>query len=60
MLPRGRGCGPQGEEIYFHRNAVLEPPGFDRLEVGSRVRFAEQQGFEGPQASTVSLVGKED
>ena len=53
-------AGPQGEEIYFHRNAVLEPPGFDRLEVGSRVRFAEEQGFEGPQASTVSLVGKED
>lgn len=53
-------AGPQGEEIYFHRNAVLEPPGFDRLEVGFRVRFAEEQGFEGPQASTVSLVGKED
>ena len=46
-------AGPDGEEIYFHRNAVLEPPGFDKLEVGSQVRFAAEQGFEGPQASTV-------
>jgi ribosomal subunit interface protein len=51
---------PDGREIYFHRNAVLDPPGFDKLEVGARVRFAEEQGFEGPQASTVSLAGKED
>jgi len=47
---------PDGREVYFHRNAVLDPPGFDKLAVGSRVRFAEEQGFEGPQASTVSLV----
>lgn len=54
-------AGPDGREIYFHRNAVLDPPGFEKLEVGSRVRFAESpEGFEGPQASTVSLVGRED
>lgn len=45
-----------GREVYFHRNAVLE--GFEILEVGSEVRFAEEQGIEGPQASTVSLVGR--
>jgi len=50
--------GPDGREVYFHRNAVLEP-GFDRLAVGAQVRFAEEQGFEGPQASTVSRVGQE-
>jgi ribosomal subunit interface protein len=50
--------GADGREIYFHRNAVLE--GFDGLSVGSEVRFAEEQGVEGPQASTVSLVGKSD
>jgi ribosomal subunit interface protein len=50
---------PDGREVYFHRNAVLDPPGFESLEVGARVRFAEEQGFEGPQASTVSLVSKE-
>jgi ribosomal subunit interface protein len=46
---------PDGREVYFHRNAV-DDPGFDKLAVGSRVRFAEAQGFEGPQASTVSLL----
>ena len=44
-----------GREVYFHRNAVLEP-GFERLKVGAPVRFAEEQGFEGPQASTVTPV----
>lgn len=47
-----------GREVYFHRNAVLEP-GFDSLGVGMRVRYAETQGIEGPQASTVSQVGKD-
>lgn len=45
-----------GQEVYFHRNSVLEP-GFDHLEVGTEVRFAEEQGEKGPQASTVSIVG---
>lgn len=46
-----------GREIYFHRNSVLEP-GFERLEVGMDVAFAEEEGSEGPQASTVKLAGK--
>jgi len=46
-----------GQEIYFHRNSVLDD-GFSRLAVGSRVTFAEEQGDKGPQASTVKLVGK--
>ncbi|HEX6203170.1 MAG TPA: cold shock domain-containing protein, partial [Thermoanaerobaculia bacterium] len=45
-----------GREIYFHKNAVL-PPGFDEIAVGSRVRFHEEQGNEGPQASTVEILG---
>lgn len=49
-------AAPDGREVYFHRNAVLDPPGFEKLAVGARVRFAEEQGLEGPQASTVSLV----
>ena len=44
-----------GRQIYFHRNSVL-PPGFDDLSVGDRVRYAEEQGHEGPQASTVERV----
>lgn len=46
----------EGREVYFHRNSVLNG-GFDRLDVGTRVRFAEEAGKEGPQASTVELVG---
>ena len=45
-------AGEDGREVYFHRNAVLGP-GFDSLEVGAVVRYAVEQGFEGPQASTV-------
>lgn len=48
---------PDGREIYFHRNSVL-PDAFDRLEVGTEVTFAEEEGKKGPQASTVRLVGR--
>jgi cold shock CspA family protein len=44
-----------GREIYFHRNAVLS--GFDRLRVGAEVHFAEEEGQDGPQASTVRAYG---
>ena len=47
----------EGREIYFHRNSVLDDA-FDRLAVGARVTFAEEQGEKGPQASTVKLLGK--
>ena len=57
----GEDCGfietADGREIYFHRNAVLDGA-FDRLSVGSEVRFIEEQGDKGAQASTVRLVGK--
>lgn len=46
-----------GREIYFHRNSVLDDA-FDKLAVGSEVRFAEEEGNEGPQASTVRFIGK--
>ena len=46
-----------GREIYFHRNSVMEVP-FDKLEVGTEVRFAEETGEEGPKATTVHVVGK--
>jgi ribosomal subunit interface protein len=46
---------PDGREIYFHRNSVLND-GFEKLRVGTHVRFVEEQGDEGPQASTVSVV----
>jgi cold shock CspA family protein/ribosome-associated translation inhibitor RaiA len=46
-----------GQEVYFHKNSVLDG-GFDRLVVGSRVVFVEEKGESGPQASTVKLLGK--
>lgn len=48
---------PEGDEIYFHRNSVLNDA-FDQLEVGSVVTFAAEKGDKGPQASTVKLSGK--
>jgi cold shock CspA family protein/ribosome-associated translation inhibitor RaiA len=44
-----------GRELYFHYNSVLDRA-FDRLEVGAEVRFAEEEGEQGPQASTVALT----
>lgn len=43
-----------GRELYFHRNSVLDDA-FDRLAVGTRVRFAEEEGEAGPQASSVAV-----
>jgi|SRR5579863_442503 len=48
---------PDGLEIYFHRNSVLDG-GFDRLKIGTEVRFVEEAGEKGPQASTVSIVAR--
>ena len=48
---------PDGREIYFHRNSVLEAD-FDKLEVGASVHFSEEMGEKGPQASTVHIEGK--
>jgi ribosomal subunit interface protein len=47
---------PDGREVYFHRNSFVEGD-FDRLRVGGEVRFREELGEQGPQASTVHLVG---
>jgi len=44
-----------GREIYFHKNSVLGRA-FPRLKIGTTVRFAEEAGEKGPQASTVHIV----
>ena len=50
---------PDGQEIYFHRNSVVDD-GFDQLEVGHEVRLeiAEGESANGPQATTVRPLGK--
>jgi cold shock CspA family protein/ribosome-associated translation inhibitor RaiA len=45
-----------GREIYFHRNALVDQP-FERLTIGDAVRFVEEAGEQGPQASTVHVLG---
>lgn len=46
-----------GQEYYFHRNAVLHDD-FERLHPGTQVRFEAEMGEKGPQASTVQVIDK--
>lgn len=61
QLFSGEGYGfleaEDGRSIYFHENSVVDGR-FGDLDVGSDVRFVERRGREGPQASTVAIVGK--
>jgi len=43
---------PEGSEVYFHKNSVLNDA-FSRLTVGTKVTFNEELGEKGVQASTV-------
>jgi len=45
---------PEGREVYFHENAVLDGK-FAALQVGMAVSFVEKSGDKGAQASTVSV-----
>jgi cold shock CspA family protein len=45
-----------GREFYFHRNSIVGGS-FDDLKIGDLVRFHEEEGEQGPQASTVTPVG---
>ena len=65
-LPQGRICELDAERgfgrietedgrlIYFHRNSLLGGR-FEELAAGDAVRFAEEPGELGPQASTVHV-----
>ena len=46
-----------GRDVYFHANSVLDGA-FDRLDLGTQVRFEETMGEMGPQATTVQIVDK--
>jgi cold shock CspA family protein/ribosome-associated translation inhibitor RaiA len=46
-----------GREVYFHRNCV-EGGKFDQMRVGQEVRFSEEAGEKGPQATFVRPIGK--
>jgi len=44
-----------GTEVYFHENSLLNRE-FQKLKVGTKVRFAEEMGAKGPQASSVTVL----
>ncbi len=60
LLP-DQGCGfietPDGRTVFFHANSVLDTA-FSRLQLGTEVRFVEEMGDKGPQASSVHLMGR--
>jgi ribosomal subunit interface protein len=60
-IDRARDCGliatSDGREIYFHRNSLLNAS-FDKLKPGAEVRFSEERGDQGPQASSLRVIGK--
>ena len=53
----GRIETQDGHEVYFHRNSIIGE-NYDGLEIGDAVRFSEEMGNDGPQASTVHMIGK--
>lgn len=44
---------PDGREVYFHRNSVKGNGGFEHLMPNTEVRYVEETGEEGPQATVV-------
>jgi ribosomal subunit interface protein len=53
----GRIETPEGRLVYFN-GASLVSAGFDALEIGTEVRFDEEMGDRGPQATSVHIIGK--
>ncbi|MFO7552653.1 MAG: HPF/RaiA family ribosome-associated protein [Haliea sp.] len=53
----GRIRTSDGRDFYFHRNSLVRGD-YDELKIGSEVRFVEEMGDSGPQASSVYLEGK--
>jgi ribosomal subunit interface protein len=46
---------PDNREIYFHEHSVINHD-LKNLKVGMEVRFVEEEGIKGPQASTVTVL----
>lgn len=45
-----------GREVFFHANSILDH--HDGLEHGTEVRYVEEAGEKGPQATSIRIVGK--
>jgi cold shock CspA family protein len=48
---------PDGRDVYFHRHSVLDGH-WTSVEIGTEVRFEEEMGERGPQATSVQIVSK--
>ena len=48
---------PDGREIYFHKNSVLNSA-LEHLNIGDEVIFSEETGDKGPHATSIRLAGK--
>ncbi len=46
---------PENREIYFHEHSVINRD-FRHLKVGMEVRFTEEKGEKGPQATSVTVI----
>ncbi len=46
-----------GRDLYFHEKSVLNNQ-YRYLKVGTEVRYSEEMGENGPQASTLEVIGK--
>lgn len=44
-----------GRAVYFHQASVLNDH-FPQLRIGTKVKFSEEMGEKGPQASTVKVI----
>jgi cold shock CspA family protein len=44
-----------GRAVYFHQASVLDGH-FPQLRIGTKVKFAEEPGEKGPQASTIKVI----
>jgi ribosomal subunit interface protein len=57
----GRNFGsistPDGRQIYFHRNSIIDAE-LEDLSPGMEVRFDEEAGEKGPQATSLHVIGK--
>jgi cold shock CspA family protein/ribosome-associated translation inhibitor RaiA len=49
---------PDGRDIYFHENALADDLKMQDLETGAAVRYTEEQGEEGAQATIVRTMGR--
>ena len=56
VADRGFGfiTGQDGKDYFFHRDSLVPPLSFDRLDGGEPVTYEVEDGPKGPRASKVS------